>query len=246
LISLTLKISKNSPFKNNNELRELFEKISHLRKLQDLKLHFVVPTDSKNFELQSGFLSSLKGAFVKTVKLNSFSFRFNQLESNQAFSNLLDMVQKTSSSLKKLDINVGEIKVDNIQYLRAIDLVQRLTSVEVLKLNSLSLPLSKHLENFLDAVYEKRQLRSFELREIKGALNKPSFLNYIEKFLCKRGLSKFDCGLTWDTKDTGARRTRTNQIDLKKVIRINPELRVYPQSAALYAYYDSDAELRWG
>lgn len=245
LESLTLKISKNSEFKNENTLNGVFEKISHIRPLKNLKLHFITPPESDKHNLDTRFLSSLRGVFTKAIKLERFSLRLNQVEPRKAFTEVLNHIEKVAPSLKKLEVNVGEVKLNDDEYLRVTNLLQRMSSIQVLKLNSLNVTMSQYLEDLMDVVYGIRGLTAFEVREMTCSLNKAPFISIIEKLLSKRGLSKFDCGLSWVHQNSGARRTRGNQIDLKRIIEVNPQLKKYPQSAALYVYYDNDTEWRW-
>lgn len=246
LESLTLKIDQTSHFESEGLFKELCKKVSLIRPLKNLKLHLKASSRSDNGEHCSfNIVPSLKGIFAKPVKLEKFSFKFNKGDSQGEFFELVGLLTRGAPTLKKLEIDVGEFKPRESDYVQLINFVKRLHSVEVLKLNSLSVIVSQFVQELLDSAYNLRSLKKFELREIKGALNKASFMGLLEKILSKKGLKKFDCVLSWESREA-ARRTRGSyKIDLKEVVKRNSELEKYPQSGALYVCYDDDVEWKW-
>jgi hypothetical protein len=246
LESLTLKIYKNSSFETEVSLRELFEKVSQLKLLKNLKLHFFTSTVAEKPEYYPKIISALKSVFNKTVKLESFSFKFNQIDAKKAFLELTNILRRAAPTLRKLEVNVGEVKPEGSDYSKIISLVQRLTSVEVLKLNSLCVSMNKQVEDLLEAIYNLKYLKVLELQEMKGPLNDSSFTGVVEKILAKKGLNTFKCSLLWENQEEIPRRKRSDdQIDLKQIIKKNPDLQSYPQSSGMFVYYDDDTEWKW-
>jgi hypothetical protein len=246
LESLTLKIYKTSPFETNASLRELFEKVSQIRLLKNLKLHFLTSTPTEEPDSCTRLISALKRAFNKAIKLESFSFKFNQTDPKKTFLELTSLLRRAAPALRKLEVDVGEVKPEDSDYLKITNLVQSLESIEVLKLNSLCVSMNLHVKDLLDSVYHLKHLKIFELKEMKGTINDSTFVSVVERILTKKGLNIFECKLSWDCPEYMARRNGCgNQIDLRQLIKINPDLQRYPQSAGMFVYYDDDTEWKW-
>jgi hypothetical protein len=246
LESLALKIYKNSSFEIDVSLRELFEKVAQLKLLKNLKLHFFTSSVTEKLNSCPKIISALKSVFNKPVKLESFSFKFNQIDAKKAFLELSNILRRAAPTLRKLEVNVGEVKPEGSDYSKIISLVQHLKSIEVLKLNSLCLSMSKQVEDLLESIYQLKNLRVLELQEMKGALNDSSYTSIVEKILAKKGLNTFKCTLSFEDQEYGSARKRSgDQIDLKQIIKKNPELQSYPQSSGMFVYYDNDTEWKW-
>jgi hypothetical protein len=246
LESLTLKIYKNSSFETESTLRELFEKVSQLKLLKNLKLHFFSSNATEKPYLCPKIISALKSVFNKPVKLESFSLKFNQIDARTAFLELINILRRAAPTLRKLEVNVGEVKPEGSDYLKIMALVQRLTSIEVLKLNSLCVSMSRQVEDLMESIYNLKHLKVLELQEMKGPLNDPSFSSIVEKILGKKGLNTFKCTLSWENQEELPRRKRSDdQIDMKQIIKKNPDLQSYPQSSGMFVYYDDDTEWKW-
>lgn len=246
LETLKLKVYKDSPFESESNIRSIFEKIGQIKPLKNLKLYFKASSalTSSTFNI----VSALKNIFAKSVKLQKFALRFNQTDTQKAFPELLSLVTRVAPTLKKLEIDIGEFKVQDSDFKQIMNLINRVKGIQVLKLNSLCVVMSQAVEDLINSLYSLKSLQTLELREVKGSLNKPSlFVSLVEKIVSKRGLKKFDCELSWDSKDNAAvRRARTtSQIDLKKVIQKNPNLENYPHTRGMYVYYDDNIEWKW-
>jgi hypothetical protein len=246
LESLTLKIYKNSPFETDTSLRDLFEKVSQLKFLKNLKLHFFTSNVIEKPDYCPKIISALKTIFNKTIKLESFSFKFNQIDAKKTFLELTNILRRTAPTLRKLEVNVGEVKPEGSDYSKITSLIHRLKDIEVLKLNSLCVSMNKEVEDLLETVCNLKYLRVFELQEMKGPLNDSSFTGIVEKVLAKKGLNTFNCNLLWENQEEMPRRKRSDdQIDLKQIIKKNPGLQNYPQSSGMFVYYDDDTEWKW-
>jgi hypothetical protein len=245
LVSLTLKIYKNTLFDTEISLKNLFEKVSQIKLLKNLKLHFLTSTNEKR-DLCPSLIPTLRGTFNKAIKLESFSLHFNQMDARKAFLEIISLVSPVASHLNKLEIDVGDYHPEETDYNRILGLVHRLESIEVLKLDSLSVNMNTFVQDLIDAIYELKYLKVFELRQMRGSLATSAFAEGLEKILTKRGLKKFDCALAWDRKELEATRRRGFQrIDLKEVLKKNPDLQSHPEAGGLFVYYDNDTEWKW-
>jgi len=246
LESLTLKIYKSSSFENEIILAGIFEKISQIKTLKNLKLHIFASDTLEKPKLNPNVIHNLKGVFNKSVKIENFSFNLNQIEPRPAFLQVINLIERTAQSLRKLEIDVGEYQPEGHDYTKIIGFIQRLKMVENLKLKSLSLIMNSFGQDFIDHVHESKHLKIMEIRQIKGSLSDSAFVGGVEKILAKKGLQKFNCRLVWDRKEMASSRKRVfHKIDLKDILKRNPELQSYPEANGLFVYYDDDTEWKW-
>jgi len=250
LESLKLKLSKDVVFHSKDLIRDLMDKVASLRLLKTLNVEFLVPglTEKRYIEeeLDETMVPALRNVFLKASRLQRFSFHCNQVNSRATFMSLLGFVAgRIAPNLKKLNINVGRFVPEESELRQITHFTEHLVNIESLKLKSITGLMSQGMQDFLDAVYDLKYLKAFEIYELKGSLNKKIFVSAIEKLLSKRGLEKFDCCLTWDIKETGTRRVRGCQIDLKKLLERNPCLESYPQSNIIFSYYNDDTAWKW-
>jgi hypothetical protein len=247
---LKLKITKDSMFQSKDLIRDLMDKVASLRGLKALNIEFLVPGLSEKRdiigELDEAVIPALRNVFLKAYKLEKFSFHCNQVSNRNAFMSLLGFAAgRIAPNLKKLSLNVGRFVPEESELRQIAHFTEHLVNIESLKLNSIVGLMSQGMQNFLDAVQGLKYLKVFEIYELKGSLNKKIFVSAIEKLLSKRGLEKFDCCLTWDIKEAGARRAKGCQIDLKKLLEKNPSLECYPQSNIIFSYYNDDTAWKW-
>jgi len=247
---LKLKISKNSFGLQDKELiRDIMEQIVSMRLLKNLNIEFIVPGGGDDSEkLDEVIIPSLKTIFLKAQKLQNFSIHCNQIQnSRQAFMSILTSLARGRNvmNLKKLKVDVGKFMPEESELRQISNFTERFLNIETLKLMSICGLMSQSLQGFLETVENLKYLKKFEVSELQGSLNKKIFVSVIEKLLSKRGLEKFDCCLTWDIKETGARRVKGCQIDLKKVLEKNPSLQNYPQSSIIFSYYNDDTAWKW-
>jgi len=246
LDSLTLKIYKTSAFDSDVIFRQLFDRISQIKTLKDLKLQFFASEVQEREKLSSNIVQHLQGVFNKSVKIENFSFHFNQAETRETFQKIINLVERGASILRKLDINVGEYEPKENDYNKIIALIYRLKSIEILKLNSLCVIANTFWQDFIDQIYALKHIKVFEVRQIKGSLSDSVFIGGIEKILEKRGLQKFICRIQFDRKELATSRKRQfRKIDLKEILKKNPDLQSYPEASGLFVYYDDDTEWKW-
>jgi len=246
---LKLRISKESAFQSKECIRGVMEKIASLRFLKTLKVEFLVPglTEKQEDleEIDEAFIPTLKNIFLRAHKLQKVSVRCNQVNSRNVFMNIVSSASRIASKLQKLEINIGVFLPTENDFKQITDFAERLTNIEILKLMSISGSMSQPMQNFLNTVQGLKYLKEFEIYELKGNLNKKTFVSTIEKLLSKRGLEKFNCCLTRDAKETGIRRPKGYQIDPKKILEKNPSLRSYPESHVIFSCYNDDNSWKW-
>lgn len=246
LEALTLKIYKLDIFEAKNEFRHLFDKISRLKLLKNLKLSFMSFGSSQKHDMFLNFGIAIKKLFTKPIKMQDFSLKTNQTNTNEAFPELITILSCSSSTLRKLKIDIGDYRPKESDFRKIIGLIKDLKNIEDLKLRSLKLTLNQFVCELVNCIFSLRQLQVFELGEIRSLLNKQPIVSLVEKLLSKRGLKRFDCLISFDCHESVARRNRNfAQIDLKKIVQKNPDIQSYPTSNVLFMRYDDDTEWKW-
>ena len=236
LEDLQINIQNDSLFKKE-DLEALFNQISLLSDLSALKLNLSTNANVlKRDILSSCLLNSLNDTFTKSVPIEAFSFFSNQFDPSQAFKKIISLLSNQTDSLKKLTISVGDYGPLKADYSLITNFVRDIHSIQILRLESLSVPLNQLLQELLQSISTLKYIRTIVLGEVKGNVAKQGFIDAVEHILTKRGIRKFFCGTSRAFQKTLAKRiSDDSKIDLDEVKRRNPSLQHPPIGLPIFS-----------
>jgi len=177
--------------KNITEWNEIlfFDSLSKLTQLKTLCLDF------QNTEI-FGFPSAIL-PFAETIRklphLKKISFRDKQGNYKAEFTNLVSALVTKAVNLTELELDFqsGIAITDHIETF--IQMIPLMTSVEILTIQNLSIPLPTTFVNFLDALGLCRNLRIINLGGLQATIENQIFIEKIEVIITRKGFESFSC-----------------------------------------------------
>jgi len=242
---LKIHITKVTLLESSDRLAELINAIDNLPKLTSLRLShkvsFVVKTARETIlpELDLSF----KNLFSKPILMKKFKVALNQFRfSHEGLMNILQSVQKNSSALEKISIDIAKHNIKTkVEVGFMLDFLSSLTNIRSLKLFGMGVSTRQFFSELVDVICTLQYLRVFYIGEVSAKVTQATFVEGVEKVLSKNGIEKFICETSADFKKALAKKTKASppDIDLEKIKKKNPFLKDRPPGP-IYTPEDRD------
>jgi len=225
LEDLQLEISHYFHFKKASYLELICLSISKLQTLRSLRLTFKALGRFFEKDRLPNFLPSLEKVFSKPIKLCTFSFTCNQVDTPRFLFSIIGIIKPITSFLRELEIDLGSYSPDKKSHEAISKFISRLQSIKVLKLLCFDISPKKFLIDIVQALCDLKNLRVLALQNfIKGSINAQLFLESLETILKKEGLVSFEYHLDQTFLGIFRGKKKFPVLNLKQITKTNPSL----------------------
>ena len=243
LESLTLRIRNTQAisFDKKDYLHDFFGDLAEHEQIRKLKIYFTLMFQPDRSKKTPEFISGLARCVGHLKYLDQLSFRFRQADVEGELPELLQALTQKKNQLVKLRMNFGREKIQKDSLNKLFELIQQMNVLEKLSLEEIFFENSSIFEAFVSSIGTLDHLKSLKINKMDGKVRKAFISLMIRSVAAQRGFKKVLCtSYIQQRGDEAVKLKESNRVDLKGVVKGNPEIEsVY----APFDIYTTDDEL---